>query len=260
MLMPQANPEEVDCHLRTPHGTTPCASVSGSRGQAVETAYCACSFKAEVASTSGEERSRSRGQIWARSMRKSRPASTRPHHTGRPVGSEGPLRRLEHPHHPHAVASVTERRVPRPHAVDEVVASASCSKATRYALIPSCRHMLTGMIYLAASHRSNDDRLSVDFHPRMSPSTPISSSRSGQWTPRPAPLISVLSRSADVPCERRGNHPIGTLIVRPSSKSTDRVSSVTLTWRILARVTSAEVIPFISQSLHVLLGDSLDLP
>lgn len=54
---------------------------------------------------------------------------------------------------------------------------------------------------------------------------------------------------------------IGTEMVRPSSRSTDRVSSVTVTEMALGnvRVTTAEIIPFNSQFLQVFLGYSFDI-
>src|SRR5437879_209094 len=44
---------------------------------------------------------------------------------------------------------------------------------------------------------------------------------------------------------------MGTDTVRPSSRSTESVSSVTTTFETLANVTSTEFIPFISQQLHL---------
>jgi hypothetical protein len=57
-----------------------------------------------------------------------------------------------------------------------------------------------------------------------------------------------------VPCANRGYHPRGTEIVRPSSSSTDNVSSVTVTLTILGNVrgTTAEGVPFMSQHLQIL--------
>jgi hypothetical protein len=54
---------------------------------------------------------------------------------------------------------------------------------------------------------------------------------------------------------------MGTEIVRPSSKSTDNVSSVTLTLAALgsAGVTTTEGIPFISQPLQIFSCDSLNI-
>src|SRR5439155_9550115 len=103
--------------------------------------------------------------------------------------------------------------------------------------------------YLAlrcCNHRSNEAALSVDCLPTSNPSMPISSSRSGQCMPYPALLICTLARSAGVPCARRGYQPMGTAMVRPSSRSTDTVSSVTVTLTILGRVSviTAEGVPF----------------
>src|SRR3990170_6161165 len=54
---------------------------------------------------------------------------------------------------------------------------------------------------------------------------------------------------------------MGTEIVRPSSRSTDRESSVIVTLTTLARVsvTAAECIPFIYQDLQILTDDALNI-
>jgi hypothetical protein len=57
----------------------------------------------------------------------------------------------------------------------------------------------------------------------------MSSSRSGQWTPSPRPIKRQFARSAGVPCARRGYQGKGTLTLRPSTRSTIKVSSVTVT-------------------------------
>ena len=66
--------------------------------------------------------------------------------------------------------------------------------------------------------------------------------------PRPAPLIWKLARSSGAPCASHGNQPMGTEIVRPSSKSTVKVSSVIMTSTALGGVSTAtaEGIPFMS--------------
>src|SRR2546428_3788288 len=53
---------------------------------------------------------------------------------------------------------------------------------------------------------------------------------------------------------------MGTAIVRPSSRSTDRVSSVTVALTTLGRmsVTTADCVPFISQGLQMLTHHALD--
>ena len=53
--------------------------------------------------------------------------------------------------------------------------------------------------------------------------------------------------------------PMGTETVRPSSRSTESVSSVIVTFRILANVTTAEFVPFISQQLQILVHDTLNV-
>src|SRR4029450_13940348 len=57
------------------------------------------------------------------------------------------------------------------------------------------------------------------------------------------------------------HQPTRTAIVRPSSRSTDTVSSVTVTLMILGRmsVTTAEGVPFMSQSLQMLTDNALDV-
>src|SRR5581483_3369597 len=101
--------------------------------------------------------------------------------------------------------------------------------------------------FLRSNHRANDLGLSFDFFPSSNPSTPKSSSKSSQWMPKPAPLISQWARSLGVPCARRGYQPMGTEIVRPSSRSTVSVSSVTVTLVALAvtRVGVTEIIPLL---------------
>lgn len=47
----------------------------------------------------------------------------------------------------------------------------------------------------AASHRARGAGLSAERFPRSKPSTRTSSSRSGQWTPWPAPAISKFTAS-----------------------------------------------------------------
>ncbi len=53
--------------------------------------------------------------------------------------------------------------------------------------------------FRCCNHRSSEAGLSVEFLPGSRPSTPISSSRSGQKIPYPAPLIWKWARSAAVP-------------------------------------------------------------
>src|SRR5262245_39202556 len=90
---------------------------------------------------------------------------------------------------------------------------------------------------------------------------PISSSSSGQCRPYPAPLICTLARSAGVPCARPGYQPTVTAMVRPSSRSTDTVSSVTVTLMILGRVsvTTAEDVPYMFQGLQMRTDNALEV-
>ena len=55
----------------------------------------------------------------------------------------------------------------------------------------------------------------------------ISSSRSGQWIPWPAPISRQLRLSAGVACTSLGYQANGTEMVRPSERSAIRASSVT---------------------------------
>ena len=81
-----------------------------------------------------------------------------------------------------------------------------------------------------ASHLLNDAWLSPDGFPANRPSTLISSSRSSQWMPTPRPIRRQRFRSADDACDKRGYHPSGTEILRPSLRSTLSVSSETATF------------------------------
>ncbi len=56
-----------------------------------------------------------------------------------------------------------------------------------------------------------------------------SSSRSGQCIPYPAPAMRQFARSSGVACSNRGYHAKGTVMVRPSKRSTLMASSVTRT-------------------------------
>ena len=65
--------------------------------------------------------------------------------------------------------------------------------------------------------------------PRKRPRVLRSSSMSGQWIPYPAPAMRQFARCSDVACSRRGYHAKGTVMVRPSKRSTLIASSVTRT-------------------------------
>src|SRR5579862_5338437 len=61
--------------------------------------------------------------------------------------------------------------------------------------------------------------------------------------PTPSPINCQCLRSFVLPFIRRGNHATGTAIVRPSVKSTERVSSVTCTdWAWAVRISSIEIL------------------
>ena len=65
--------------------------------------------------------------------------------------------------------------------------------------------------------------------PCKSPWVLRSSSRSDQCIPYPAPAIRQFARCSGVACSKRGYQARGTVMVRPSKRSTLRVSSVTRT-------------------------------
>jgi len=62
----------------------------------------------------------------------------------------------------------------------------------------------------------------------------MSSSSSGQWMPSPEPIRRQLDRCARVPWSNRGNHAIGTVMVRPSDNSTAKLSLPTVTRRAIS--------------------------
>jgi len=103
-----------------------------------------------------------------------------------------------------------------------------------------------------SSHFLRDDCVSPDRFPARRASTLMSSSRSGQWIPSWSPMKGHLSLSVDEAWRRRGHHARGTAIVRPSTRSTVRASSVIVTVCALASRTSIaeELIP-ISLNMHV---------
>src|SRR5436309_1063609 len=89
----------------------------------------------------------------------------------------------------------------------------------------------------------------------------MSSSSSGQWTPRLPPLRRQVDRSLAVACSSRGYQPSGTAMVRPSDKSTVKVSSVTFTSVARAFSISAieKFIPTLQQ-LQLVLFDQVPNP
>ena len=80
-----------------------------------------------------------------------------------------------------------------------------------------------------SSHCFNERWLSPDDLPRSRLSTLISSSSSGQCIPSPLPISRQLLRSSRLPWRSRGYPSKGAEIVRPSVRSTTRVSFVTFT-------------------------------
>lgn len=58
----------------------------------------------------------------------------------------------------------------------------------------------------------------------------MSSSSASQWMPEPRPIRRQRFRSADDACDNRGYHASGTEMLRPSLKSTESVSSDTVTF------------------------------
>src|SRR5512143_2263678 len=77
--------------------------------------------------------------------------------------------------------------------------------------------------------------------------------------PYPAPTISQLALCSGLACRRRGYHTSGTVIVRPSSKSTLRLSSEKRTSRTASPALSSEVlIPAFQQDITVFGNQPLD--
>src|SRR4051812_46825093 len=89
----------------------------------------------------------------------------------------------------------------------------------------------------------------------------MSSSRSGQWMPRPWPINRQRPRSATLPWRSRGYQASGAEIERPSDNSTVSVSSVTATCvAVTDRASAVEVLmPSVQSLLPVPLDDRLDL-
>ena len=77
--------------------------------------------------------------------------------------------------------------------------------------------------------------------PPRSPSTFRSSSAIGQWMASPSPRISHVSRAFGSAWASLGNQTSGTVMLRPSARSTVSVSSVVRTCRANARVLTVEV-------------------
>ncbi len=94
-----------------------------------------------------------------------------------------------------------------------------------------------------SSHFLNDTWVSPDGLPANNPSTLMSSSISSQWMPWPFPISRQLSRSSGVTWTSRGNQTNGTEMVRPSLRSTLKVSSVTVTFSAVGTaISTAEIL------------------
>ena len=100
----------------------------------------------------------------------------------------------------------------------------------------------------------NDSVLSPDRLPARRPATVRSSSNSGQCRYAPSPKTSTCFRSFGVPFHNLGYQTNGTMIVRPSTRSTVSASLLTLTAFARASWISVteELIPFLQKSLAVL--------
>jgi hypothetical protein len=95
--------------------------------------------------------------------------------------------------------------------------------------------------------------------PRSRPSVLRSSSTSGQWIPYPAPMICQFWRCSGVASRSLGYQTRGTVIVRPSARSTLSVSSEKWTSRTASPGLGSEiVIPCLQQPSPILENQSLD--
>src|SRR5438128_5527 len=86
----------------------------------------------------------------------------------------------------------------------------------------------------------------------------MSSSRSGQWTPTPFPIISNRLRCAGVALANRHDQASGTLIVRPSASWAISASSVTSSVTIRGSLLPAVFIPCLPNTVHVVEDDLPD--
>ena len=112
-----------------------------------------------------------------------------------------------------------------------------------------------------SSHAWKDRSPSRDRRPASKASTLMSSSRSGQWTPYPAPINVQWLRSLTVPALSLGNQSRGAETERPSSTSKVKVERVTVTERIVGTRSSRveKVIPCAPQGLQLDFDDLLDV-
>ncbi len=97
--------------------------------------------------------------------------------------------------------------------------------------------------------------------PRNRPSVLRSSSTSGQWIPYPAPMICQFSRCSGVASRSLGYQTRGTVMVRPSARSTLSVSSEKWTSRTASPGLGSEgVIPRLQQCSPVLGNQPFNCP
>ena len=95
--------------------------------------------------------------------------------------------------------------------------------------------------------------------PRSRPSVLRSSSTSGQWIPYPAPTICQFFRCSGVASRSLGYHTRGTVIVRPSARSTLSVSSKKWTSRTASPGLGSEVvIPCLQERSSILENEPLN--
>jgi hypothetical protein len=113
---------------------------------------------------------------------------------------------------------------------------------------------------LPATHCFKERWLSAEGLPASKLATLISSSRAGQWIPSPPPIKRQVRRSLGVAFANLGYQATGTLIVRPSARSTDSVFRLIATCLANASrtLTMKELIPALQQSLSMFLDQRLN--
>lgn len=113
---------------------------------------------------------------------------------------------------------------------------------------------------LFASHLRKDAWLSPERFPANKPSTLISSSISSQCIPTPRPIDRQRLRSANDACINLGYHASGTEMLRPSLRSTQRVSFETVTFSTNGTsISTAEVlIPSLHKQYPMITHQSFD--
>ena len=114
---------------------------------------------------------------------------------------------------------------------------------------------------LDSSQSRSESGLSPDGLPAMRSGTLKSSSRSGQWSATPSAKISTRVHSCGMPCHSRGNHITGTIIVRPSTRSTvsDSWSTRTPVARASRASATEELIPPLQERLAMSLHNRRNL-